>query len=152
MLPLYTQLLFQNFQEFGLHSEPSKWSKFKCLLRLVVILLVSPWERWENIRESQWCDLQTVCWHLAIPQRSGPNPALLYYHLIKWSCTYLIRTHGSHIKCRPVFRATSVSDYCRHVCSNFWSICGNVEWDIVFPQAKTKGFVRREAVSRFIPG
>lgn len=96
--------------------------------------LCNLWERWKNIRESWWRDLQTACASVLASRNTSAFRAKYCCHLIKWYFTYLIRIHTSNIKYRPLFKTTSVSNYCRNVCSNFWSICGNIAWYIMFPQ------------------
>lgn len=143
MLLLYTWLLFQNFQEPGLCSRHSKWSKFKCLLGLVAILLISSLRRVEKHQRKPMTWLANgACVSVLSSCSTSAFRAKSCCHLIKWYCTYLIRILTSNIKYRPLFKTTSVSNYCHSVCSNFWSICGNVEWDIMFPQAKPKGLLR----------
>lgn len=133
-------------------SKCCKWSKFKCLIRLVVILFVFPLRKVEKRQGKLMVWLGNgACASVSASCTVSAFRAKYCCHLVKWYFTYLIRIHTSNIKYRALFKTTSVSNYCRSVCSNFWSICGNVEWDIMFPQGWTEGFVKRKAVWKFIP-
>ena len=149
-LPLCARFLFKTSGVWFALKMPWVWSKFKRLLRLPCLgSLVFPLRKAAKHREKPMaCLANTACAAVLASHNASAFRAEYCCRLIDWYSTYLIRiimVHTSDIKYKPLFKTISVFNYWRNVCSNFWSICGNAEWDIMFWQGWSRGFVNMRA-------